>query len=365
MRAAVEGLLRACVDLERQAEGVSTDAGQRVRGLTETLAAVRLPSAVLDVPALAQDIDGIGRLLDGDVAGRLAEARQPLITEIHALLALLAPLHGLAPLPPLSPTPPATGLGEHFPAGFARAYVSDLLTGVSNSTTLGRDQADATEQPPDVLDDALDATRRGFSKEHAEEGMRLLEDATCHAIQRHGAHISNRAQLARLIWLKDPSGEYSWQILASGSVDTNHRCGPISGGFTSPEALARPIEALLARASSAGGVNAFLTRAAGEATRIAIHVSAEQAGLRPGDAAGYRGAGIGTKETRMDWSAARLYGLDQGRTTVFAQAYDPLGQGEDPGATLAFKKIGDEWHLITCFPVDEQGSTNKRLEDLA
>lgn len=363
VRSAVEALLRTCVDLERRAEAVAGESNARAQRVTGELARVRLPA---DVAALTQEIDRLGRELDTDLRGRLAEARQPYVTEIHALLALLAPMHGFAALPPAAPATPGAALSELFPAGFARSYVADLLTGVQGSSTLGRDLA-ASTAPPTAgdLDDALRATRSAFSDEHVDEGMRLVEDATCHALQRHGAHLPERAQLARLIWLKDPSGEYTWQVLASGSVATNHRCGPVAGGFTSPDAFVKPIEAFLERANNRGGTDEFLTRAVGEATRIGVHVSAEQAGLVPGDAAGYRGAGIGTKETRIDWSAARKHGLEQGHETVFAQAYDPIARGTDPGATLAFKKVGDVWHLVTCFPVDLPGPMNKRLEDLA
>lgn len=358
VRSAVEALLRTCADLERRADEVAEQSRARAAHVTGEVARSRSAALTAQVEALTHQ-------LDADLRDHLSDLRRPYVAEIHALLALLAPWHGLAPLPPLPPSPAGATLSEHFPAGFARTYVADLLTGVDGSTSLGREPAAATTPPSaDDLAKALAATRRAFAAEYADEGMRLIENAICHAVQRHGAHRSDGAHLARLIWLKDPSGEYGWQVLPTGAVATAHRCGPVAGGFTSPEALVKPIEAVLERAHARGGLDAFLTRAAGDATRIGIHVSADQAGLMPGDAAGYRGAGIGTKETRTDWSAARLYGLDQGRETVFAQAFDPIARGADPGATLAFKKAGGTWHLVTCFPVDVPGPTNERLEDL-
>lgn len=49
--------------------------------------------------ALTAQIEALTHQLDADLRDHLSDLRRPYVTEIHALLALLAPWHGLAPLP--------------------------------------------------------------------------------------------------------------------------------------------------------------------------------------------------------------------------------------------------------------------------
>lgn len=366
LRSAIEGLLRACVELDRRTAEAVAQTQARVRRVTGTLAAVRLPAQVLDAAGLAQEVDGVGRRLGADLGGPLAEARRPYVTEVHALLGLLAPLHGLGPIPALPVTVPAVSLDGSFPAGFARAYVADLLAGVHRSTALARDgAAGVAVVAQKVTDEAIAGSRAGFSDDHRSEGVELLAADECHAVEQHGPQIPDEAQLARLLWLKDPTGEQPWHVDPSGAVITDHWAGPSTGGFTSPESLAKPLQALLERAhTSAGSLDAFLTdNLADDATKALLHVTAAQAGLAPGDAFGYRAAGAGTEETRRDWIKAREYGLREGRTAIHGLPYDPIAEGEDPGAMIAVKKTESGWRVITCYPVDRQKPSATRLED--
>ncbi|RIQ35770.1 hypothetical protein [Jiangella rhizosphaerae] len=368
LRAAIEGLLRTCVDLERQADGAATDARKRVRRIAETVAAVRLPRHVLDVPALAQQVDGLGRHLDADLRGRLASARQPYVTEIHALLALLAPWHGLAALPPLGPAAPGAALTDHFPTGFAQDYVIDLLGSVDASVALTPQAAD---QVPVAREDASDAVPilvgDQLHEDHRQMGVDMLQDGASHAVQRHGPHIAPETQLARLLWLKDPSGDEPWRLLPNGGVESNHWCGPIAGGFTSAEAMAKPIDALLRWARvHAGGLNGLLTNNTKSKTkRISIYVSAESAGLVPGDANGYRGTATSSRAMTDDWLDAREHAMAHGAPPIYAVPYDPIAEGKEPGAFFQFKRVGaSSWSLVTCFPVGERNLNCKRMEDL-
>ncbi|TDC53089.1 hypothetical protein E1212_06630 [Jiangella ureilytica] len=368
LRAAIEGLLRTCVDLERQAEGVSTDTGKRVRGLAETLIAVQLPRAVLDVPALVQEVGGLGRQLDADLNGRLAEARRPLVTEIHTLLALLAPVHGLAALPPLVPVGPGAALADHFPTGFAREYVDDLLGTVDTSVTLTTQSAVGVPVESERATDAVKLlVGQHLPENFRDEGVRMLRNGLCHTVERHGHHIAPETQLARLVWRKDPSGHQAWQVLPGGGIATSHGCGPAAGGFTSAEALAKTLAAFLRWAHDhAGGVNELIkNHTSKNAKRIGIHMSATLAGLTPGETDGFRGTATGSAEKVDDWLAARRYAVAHGKPPVYGVPYDPIAEGEDPGVTLAFKRVGHQWHLVTCYPVDEPDPRNKRLEDLA
>jgi hypothetical protein len=365
LRSAIEGLLRTCVELERGTADVVAQTEARVRRVAAGLAEVRLPAHVLDSAALAQEVDGVGRQLGADLARRLADARQPYVTQIHALLGLLAPLHGLAPIPSLTLVAPTTSLDGSFPAGFAREYVGDLLAGVHRGTALTRDEAAgiAVVDQKDA-DAAIADSRTGFTAVHRSDGVELLAGDGCHAAEQHGPQIPDQAQLARLLWLKDPTGEWPWHVDSSGAVVTDHWSGPATGGFTSPEALAKPLQALLERAhATAGSLNAYLTDNADEAVQVALHVSAKRSGMTKRDAFGYRAAGAGIKETRRDWIKAREYGLRHGRTVIHGLPYDPIADGDDPGATIILRRTGNGWRLITCFPVDRQKPSTIRLED--
>lgn len=366
VRSAVEALLRTCVDLERGTEAVAGQSRARTRRVSGELAGLRRPTA--DVAALTGRLDALGRQLEADLRGRLAELRQAYVTEIHALLSLLAPLHGLAPLPPLPPAPAGAGLSDHFPAGFARAYVDDLVAGVDRSVTLTVAEASAA---PVQRQTASDQTKSRIGdrliSDDRHEGMRMLQDSECHAVERHGPHITIAAQLARLLWRKDPTGTEYWQPLPHGGAESDHWCGPAAGGFTSPEAMAKPLQALLSRARDHRyGLNELLTRNTKSKTkRISIHVSAASAGLVAGDAVGYRGTGTSDRGMTDDWLDARDHAMIHGAPPVYAVQYDPIAEGADPGAFLMFKRTGTEsWTLVTCYPVGHRNPNCKRMEDL-
>ncbi|WP_157552711.1 hypothetical protein [Jiangella gansuensis] len=363
LRAAIESLLRACVEVDRQVQQVADESREHVRDVARVLVGVRMPPWA----GLADEIAGLGGAVSAELSRNLADARAPFVAEVHQLLGLLAPLHGLGPVPALTASAAAADLTHAFPAGFARDYVADLLRSVERSVTL---DVDAAGQVPIVSDAAADdvkvAVGAKLPNDFREECVRLLRDSICHTVERHGPQISDQAQLARLLWVKDPSGDESWQITSAGPVESTHWCGPVSGGFTSPAALARPIEAFLRAAhEQADGIDEFLKRNTKKKAKvIGIHVSAQLAGLQAGDASGYLGAGTGTKQTRQDWLLAREHGLAEGRPTVFGVPYDPIATGTDPGATLVFRRDGNRWQLITCYPVEKQGPTDRRLEDL-
>ncbi|SEF16882.1 hypothetical protein [Jiangella alba] len=364
LRAAIEGLLRTCVELERHADEMARTSRDQANRVARGLVGLRAPG----VSGLAGEIADVATAMRVDVSKALLEARAPYVTEVHQLLGLLAPLHGVATVPALSPPGTVDGLAAAFPAGFARDYVADVVSAVEHSAAL---QIEASERVQVVskadADGAKSATGAAFSDGHRDTGVDLLDGPACHAVERHGPQIPDEAQLARLIWLKDPSGADGWQITADGSVLTGHRCGISAGGFTSPEALAKPIEAFLRAAhAQAGGLDEFLTKNTKKKAKVVgIHVSAEIAGLNPGDACGYRGAGTQTKETRRDWLSAREFGIAEGRVAVFGVPFDPITEGSDPGATLVFRRSGATWWLVTCYPVEKQSPTNLRLEDLS
>lgn len=365
LRAAIEGLLRVCVELERHADDMQRTSREQVRRVAHGRVGLRAPG----VSGLDREIVDIGALMSVDVSKAVLEARASYVTEVHQLLGLLAPLHGVSTLPALNP--PATtadGWVAEFPAGFARDYVADVVSVVERSVVL---HIEATQHVPTVsetdAEGAKDAAGARFSDTHRDKGVDLLVDPACHAVERHGPQIPDEAHLVRLIWLKDPSGADAWQVTGGGTVLTGHRCGISACGFSSPEAIAKPIEAFLRTAhAKAGGVDEFLTaNTKKKAKVIGIHVSAELAGLSAGDASGYRGAGTMTRETRRDWLAARELGIAEGRDTVFGVPFDPIAEGSDPGVTLVFRRSGTRWSLVTCYPVDKQGMTNLRLEELS
>lgn len=368
LRSAIEELLRTCVELDKRSDAAAREASEQARDIAKELVGLKLPG----MRDLAAEIDGIGAHMHTDLVRDLSQARRPYLEEIHQLLGLLAPHHGVTDaLPALKlvdgPIHRAKTFAEQFPPGFSQRYVYDLLTSVQGSLTLTVDEVGLVQiVPTEDADAATTAAGAGFDEAHREKGVALLQDETSHAVEQHGPQIPDRAQLARLIWLKDPTGNYSWHVTPQGSVVTDHRAGPATGGFTSPAALAKPINALLtAAAASHGGLGEFLNKNTKKMNkRIGIHVGAELAGLVAGDASGFKGAGTGISETRSDWFKARDLGIAQGRATVYGLPYDPIADGADPGAILVFQRTGDDWHLVTCYPVDQQSPLNVRLEEL-
>lgn len=368
LRSAIEGLLRNCAELDQQSAESGREARDAAHDVARELAGLKLPG----FEGLADEIVGMGAKMEADLVTNLAEARRPYLEEVHQLLALLAPHHGVAEtLPPLRVTGgairDADTFAEQFPAGFARRYVLDLVTSVEHSFTrtvdeAGRIQVVTSEHVANATAEAGSA----LDEAHREEGTKLLEDGISHTVELHGPQIPDEAQLARLIWLKDPTGEYSWNVTPQGAVATDHWAGTTTGGFTSPEALAKPIDAVLAKAKPEGGIDQFLNKNTKDKTKkVGIYVTAEEVDLRPGDASGYQAAGAGTQETSSDWKKARELGIENGRNTVHAAPYNPIETGKDPGALVVFKRANTGWKLVTCFPTGEQAEGSKRLEDLA
>ncbi len=367
LRSAIEGLLRNCAELDQRSAESGREARDAAHGVARELAGLKLPG----LEGLADEIVGMGAKMEADLVTNLAEARRPYLDEVHQLLALLAPHHGVVDtLPPLSVTGgairSADTFAEQFPAVFARRYVFDLVDSVEHSLTLTVDDAGRIQiVPSEHVASATAAAGAALDETHREEGTKLLEDGVSHTVEQHGPQIPDEAQLARLIWLKDPTGEYSWNVTPQGAVATDHWAGTTTGGFTSPEALAKPVNTLLRVASEhAGGLHGLLDNQTDE-TRISIHITAEQCGLEPGDASGYRGAGTGTRETFRDWKKARSLGIENGTATVYGVPYDPIEKGTDPGAMVVLKWQNERWHLVTCFPVGEHRPKIKRLEELS
>lgn len=368
LRATLEGLLRTCADLDRRSSEAVRETRDQSRAIASELAGLRVPG----IGNLAEDIAGIGSRMESNLTAGLADARRPYLEQANELLALLAPIHGVADaLPTLNSsritTLGATTIVEHFPPGFARDYVGDILGSLHRSTNITANNADHIAPiRAAVAENTAAATGAEHSERHREQGTAMLSDPTCHAVERHGPHIPNEAQLARLIWRKDFTGEYAWQLMPDGTVTSDHNVGAATGGFTSPEAMAKPIDAFLRHAHRKhDDWNEFLnsnTKKHGK--RVIVHVSAEHAGLVAKDVSGYKGAATGSREARQDWLAARQYAMDTAGTPVFAVPYNPIEVGSDPGASLIFKRTDAGWRLLTCFPVDEQHPDSKRLENL-
>ena len=368
LRATFEGLLRTCADLDRRSSETVREARDHAHAIATELATLRVPG----IGDLANDIAAVGARMETDLTTSLADARRPYLEQAHELLALLAPIHGIADALPALNSSRITALGattivEHFPPGFARDYVGDILGSVHRSTNVTADEADHVSSiPAAVAANVTTATGAEHSELHREQGTEMLTDDECHAVERHGPHIPSEAQLARLIWRKDFTGEYTWQVMPDGTVTSDHNVGIATGGFTSPAAMAKPIEAFLQHAhQNHDDWNTFLNKNTKKnGRRIIVHVSAEHAGLVAEDVSGYRGTATGSREARRDWLAARQYVMDTAGTPVFAIPYNPIEMGSDPGASLIFKRTDTGWHLVTCFPVDEAHPDSKRLENL-
>ncbi|SDT71612.1 hypothetical protein [Jiangella sp. DSM 45060] len=373
LRQAVESLLRARADAERELHDVAARAAKAALRPSEAARAARHPLA----RRAADDAAGPAAAFPADLAALATDTRTAIATEIHALLDLLAvDHHQLPPLPPLDPgplaVPGAAGFVQAFPDGFARSYVAAVLGDLSGGRATSK--ADAAAQPAArqlAIDDARDRIVAAVSPPHQAVVRAWLSHEACHAVEIHGPQVSDRELELRVGWTRPPDhatpGADPWRIRPDGKVVSQHRVMVDAGAFTSEAAFVRPLEAFLAVAGRhEGGIDGFLRdhSAGGIAP---FFITARQGGLAPGDAVAYRGAGTGTPQAARDWVRMRRDAMkndDECMAPVRTIPYDPIADGADPGVRLVFKHREDGWVMVTYYPSDSPAPDNQRLEDL-
>ncbi|WP_053204585.1 hypothetical protein [Jiangella muralis] len=374
LRQAVESLLRACADAERDLHEVSARVAQSARRPSETARAARHPLA----RRAADDVAGHAAAVPAELTALATATRMAIATEVHALLDLLAVgHHHLDPLPPLD-TARLRVAGDPaflsaFSDGFARSYVATVLGDQSRGRATSKAAAAAhphTEQAD--IDAARDRIVAAVAPEHRDLVRTWLSHPDCHAVQVHGPQVGDRDLELRAGWTRPPDhgtdGADSWRVRDDGKVVSRHRAGTEASRFTSPESFARPLDAFLTHADRyPGGLGGLFADHADDGA-VAFFLPADTAGLRPADASGFRGTGTDTDESARDWVRVRADAMrreGECAPPVRTLAFDPLVDGTDPGVRLVFRERPNGWTLTTYYPTSAPGPDNVRLENPA
>ncbi|MBB5787655.1 hypothetical protein [Jiangella mangrovi] len=374
VRRAVESLLHAHHDALRSLGGAADAARDRVTRVAEVARQADHPA----VRSVGDDVAAVAPGVERAMADLTAATGTVLAREVHALLDLLAVSHhGLDPLPALDLEPLAEPADSRafvaaFPAGFARSYVATVLADLPGGATTSKAEAAAH---PGADQAAIDAARERIlavvAPEHRARVRAWLEHPDCHAVEIHGPQVGDRELELRAGWTRPPDhgtdGADKWRVREDDQkVVSEHSVGIEASRFTSPEAFARPLGVLLDAASRhPDGLDGFLDQhfPAGIAP---IFIDADRAGLAPGDATGFRGAGTGTPQAAKDWKKLRNSAMKKDGEClppVHTVPYDPIQEGSDSGARLIFKKRGT-WSMTTYYPTGEPAYDNVRLEEL-
>ncbi|TDC56971.1 hypothetical protein E1212_00475 [Jiangella ureilytica] len=191
--------------------------------------------------------------------------------------------------------------------------------------------------------------------------LNLLNGASAHAVERHGHHLSQEHQVARAQWRLDPAGMDGWRLNADGSADSwrqhgqgPHQVGTIVGHYTSPEAVAKPLLAVLGAAGpTQADLHTFLDRKANGQTIIKIFLRTSDTGITPEDVFTVRAPGTDTEAGEEMWLRARDGSMAGLGPAPAVRAHDMVTRGARPGSLIIFaKRRNESWRLITSYFVD-------------
>jgi hypothetical protein len=288
------------------------------------------------------------------VGTRMTAAREDAFAEVahvlgeyaDAIETLLRPADGDGGEPPvLSITPPPA------PA--------------ESIVTTAHDTASVQQHLPDEIAQkrAINQVVARFPPKLQELAKNLLFGKSSHAVERHGHHLSPAQMIARLQWLLDPAGQDSWQLNADGSAESwrkngqPHSVGTAAGYYTSPEAVAKPLVALL---SAAGRTQAHLDRflddkAQGD-TALTIFLATSATSITPGDVFTSRPPGTDTAAGTRMWRSARRGSMAGHGDAPATRDYDMVTNGSRPGSVIFLHKGPDDhWRLVTSYFTDDRG----------
>ena len=363
IRAALEDVIRARCHLDTVVAELGYRTRTRVQRTGDALPADagRAAAQAIRPPQLVTEL--------------IAHTFEPTAAELdrtaHQLLDLLTVRRGLPAL--ASFTPATTGnLGRAHDASrfgeVASPYLSDVLVDVVQSTSMSKDSAaQVALVDPAVAAAALDDVVSAISPANRDRARAMLSDPACHAVQAHGPHIGEDAQLARLIWAKDFTGTVPWRVRPEdGRVKSKLNSSTVAGGFTSARAMAAPLDAFLTVVDTGAPQFAEVLDDQGAGSSVGVFVDAWRAGLGPGDAQLYRGTATGTHDGAADWYKARAHSMmadDRRGPPVKAVHHDPILRGAEPGTRLIFRRRGGRWALATYFPAGAPEPGDLRPED--
>lgn len=323
-------------------------------------------------PAVADLIAAAGRSMTATVHATAQETSVRLATQAHQLLDLLAVKHHQAdPLPPLDTIALSAGnVVTAFAPGFGRDYVSSIMRDLDRSKIVTKTDAKAQPgiQPTDVSRARWTLVSK-ISPKNRRQARKLLEHEECHAVEMHGPQVSDQELALRVAWRRPPDHGLDtadeWRVRDDGKVISKHGQGGWEAyAFTSPEAFARPLDAFLDLANShPGGLDGYLDEHA-MAGRATFFMSADLAGLRPGDAVGYRGAGTHDRNAAKDWRRSRADAMKKddvcGPPAPIVRL-DPIAAGARPGVRISFLRHAGSWTMITYYPTEAPLPDNLHL----
>ncbi len=347
-RRALTGLLDAWLELDRRGASALAQARADAMDVARAAGGARVGGATAAGQVVEHADAGVA-VAERELVGLAAV----LADECRALVQLLTGVAGSVAPVGLGSGPDA--IVEAFPAGDGRAYVADL---VADAAVDERQPSEAAERAPAVNAIPLSVAaglRAAFDESVREDILAMVCHPRGHAVQLHGPDVSDEALMARVSWKKDPMGrtdtKNSWRRDPDdGTVHSKHGIGHVAGKFTTVEALAKPLQALLAHTGGTlDGLHDYLDRHSTIAgTRI--FVAAEDAGLAPGDTTGFRGAGTSTPDMTDHWFRARRDAMASGGGPMPIVRTDQVADNDNPGAAMIFRKIDGKWMLVTCFP---------------
>ncbi|PZF80275.1 hypothetical protein [Jiangella anatolica] len=349
--------------------------GDGVRHAAESLRALRdeLPTAAEHVDgtvrkrieavtgAVEQAAKGVGAELRGELLSRaheirligteMAAAREDAFAAVSHVLsgyadeieALLRPTDGGGP--PAIAVPPALTP----PPG--------VMTTAEETAAVQQDLPD-----DDAHQDAIAAVVASCPVDYRLLVGELLSDRSAHAVERHGHHLTSAQMIARLQWLLDPAGIDGWRLNADGSVESwrkhkhgTHQVGAASGHYTSPQAVAKPLVALLrAAGGTRAGLDALLDAEADGETIAKVFLRVTDTGVTAQDVHTQRAPGTDTKDGKKMWQRARRGAMAGMGDAPDVRAYDMVSGGKRPGSLIVFAKRPDgPWRLLTSYFADD------------
>lgn len=185
----------------------------------------------------------------------------------------------------------------------------------------------------------------------------LLTNRSSHAVQRHGHHLTPEHQLARLQWLLDPAFIDQWQANDDGSITSQRRNGrphavdAVAGNYTSPDAVAKPLVAILTAAGrTQQALDTYLDRVARGRTLVRLFLHPDVTEITTDDVYTARGVGAGTDSGKELWMDTRDSAVAGHGAPPVAKDHDVVTHGVRPGSLVIFAKGNTaHWRLITSY----------------
>ncbi|SDU76412.1 hypothetical protein [Jiangella alkaliphila] len=284
------------------------------------------------------------------IGTRMTAAREDAFTEVahvlgeyaDALDTLLRPADGAEP-PVLSITPPPA------PA--------------PSIVTTAQDTALAQQHLPGVIAQrrAINQVVARFPPKLQELAKKLLFGQSSHAVERHGHHLRREHLTARVQWRLDPSGEDSWELNADGSVLSRrwngepHQVSTTGGRYTSPEAVAKPLIALLQAAGrTQADLDRYLDAKAKGKTRLKIFLRPADTGITPEDVSIVRAPGTDTDSGERMWKRTRQGAMDGHGEAPAVREHDAVRRGRHSGSMIMLvRRPHQPWRLVTSYYTDD------------